>query len=166
MARPLLLVLLALSVVAACATTGTPPPQSQLQIREFQTRSYETTDTKMVMKAVLNTLQDEGYIVKNAVPDLGLLTATKEIDVEDKATAVLLSVLSKGKATWPKNSIIEATANVSEFGTQTRVRLNFQVKTYDNKGAVREVKQVEDGKFYQDFFSKVDKGIFIQKENL
>jgi|DewCreStandDraft_4_1066084.scaffolds.fasta_scaffold00368_65 ribosomal protein S8 len=165
MARPCVLVLLALSLVAACATTGTPP-QSQLQIREFQTRSYETTDTKMVMKAVLNTLQDEGYIVKNAVPDLGLLTATKEVDVEDKTTAVLLSVLSKGKATWPKNSIIEATANVSEFGTQTRVRLNFQVKTYDNKGAVREVKQVEDGKFYQDFFSKVDKGIFIQKENL
>lgn len=165
MVRPRFLLLLAASIVAACATTG-KPPQSQLQIREFQTRAYETTDTKMVMKAVLNTLQDEGYIVKNAVPDLGLLTATKEIDVEDKATAVLLAVLSKGKATWPKNSIIEATANVSEFGTQTRVRLNFQVKTYDNKGAVREVKQVEDGKFYQDFFSKVDKGIFIQKENL
>ncbi len=165
MARSCILVLLAVSVAAACATTGTPP-QSQLQIREFQTRSYETTDTKMVMKAVLNTLQDEGYIVKNAVPDLGLLTATKEIDVEDKATAVLLSVLSKGKATWPKNSIIEATANVSEFGTQTRVRLNFQVKTYDNKGAVREIRQIEDGNFYQDFFSKVDKGIFIQKENL
>lgn len=165
MVRPRFLLLLAASIVAACATTG-KPPQSQLQIREFQTRGYETTDTKMVMKAVLNTLQDEGYIVKNAVPDLGLLTATKEIDVEDKATAVLLAVLSKGKATWPKNSIIEATANVSEFGTQTRVRLNFQVKTYDNKGAVREVKQVEDGKFYQDFFSKIDKGIFIQKENL
>lgn len=165
MARSCIPVLLAVCLAAACATPRTPP-QSQLQIREFQTRSYETTDTKMVMKAVLNTLQDEGYIVKNAVPDLGLLTATKEIDVEDKATAVLLAVLSKGKATWPKNSIIEATANVSEFGTQTRVRLNFQVKTYDNKGAVREVKQIEDGNFYQDFFSKVDKGIFIQKEHL
>lgn len=165
MARSCIPVLLAVCLASACATPRTPP-QSQLQIREFQTRSYETTDTKMVMKAVLNTLQDEGYIVKNAVPDLGLLTATKEIDVEDKATAVLLAVLSKGKATWPKNSIIEATANVSEFGTQTRVRMNFQVKTYDNKGAVREVKQIEDGNFYQDFFSKVDKGVFIQKENL
>lgn len=165
MARPYIPVLLAVIVLAGCATTGTPP-QSQLQIREFQTRSYETTDTKMVMKAVLNTLQDEGYIVKNAVPDLGLLTATKEVDVEDKTEAVILTLLSKGKATWAKNSVIEATANVSEFGTQTRVRLNFQVKTFDNKGAVREVKQVEDGNFYQEFFSKVDKGVFIQKENL
>jgi hypothetical protein len=148
-----------------CATSGTPQ-KSQLQIREYQTRSYDTNDTKMVMKAVLNTLQDEGYIVKNAVLDLGLLTATKEMDVEDKTQAVLLTLLRKNKATWLKNSIVEAAANVSDFGSQTRVRLNFQVKTYDNHGGVREVKQIDDAKFYQDFFSKVDKGIFIQKENL
>jgi hypothetical protein len=28
------------------------------------------------------------------------------------------------------------------------------------------VRQIEDAKFYQDFFAKIDKGIFIQKENL
>jgi len=36
----------------------------------------------------------------------------------------------------------------------------------DNKGGIREVKQIEEEKYYQDFFSKVDKGIFIQKEKL
>ena len=36
---------------------------------------------KLVMKAMLNVLQDDGYVVKNAVVDLGLITATKEIDV-------------------------------------------------------------------------------------
>ncbi|MEW6440476.1 MAG: hypothetical protein AB1640_06010 [bacterium] len=148
-----------------CATPATAP-KSQLQIREFQTRSYETKDTMMVMKAVLNTLQDEGFIVKNAVPELGLLTATKEMDVEDKTQAILLRLLGGANATWLKNSIVEATANVSDFGSQTRVRLNFQVKTYDNRGAVREVKQIEDAQFYQNFFAKVDKGIFIQKEKL
>ena len=151
--------------LVSCATTPTPQ-KTQLQIREFQTRSYDTNDTKMVMKAVLNTLQDEGFIVKNAVVELGLITATKEIDIESKSEAFFATLFAGAQATWIKNSTIEASANISEFGPQTRVRVNFQIKTLDNKGGVREIKQIEDGQYYQDFFSKVDKGIFIQKEKL
>ncbi|BCB95759.1 hypothetical protein JZK55_06810 [Dissulfurispira thermophila] len=47
-----------------CATTGVTPEKTQLQIREFQTRIYDTNDVKMVMKAMLNVLQDDGFIVK------------------------------------------------------------------------------------------------------
>ena len=62
--------------------------------------------------------------------------------------------------------IIESTINVSEFGEQTRVRANFMAKAHDNRGDVIYVQQVEDEQFYKDFFAKVDKGIFIQKEQL
>ncbi len=55
--------------VFGCATTNGTLQKTQLQIREFQTRSYETNDVKMVMKAMLNILQDDGFIVKNAVLD-------------------------------------------------------------------------------------------------
>jgi ribosomal protein S8 len=152
--------------ISGFATTGTTPPRTQLQIREFQTRSYETTDVKMVMKALLNVLQDEGFIVKHASVDLGLLNATKEVDVENKGEAVLLILLVGADARWKKNSIIECTGNVSEFGNQVRVRVNFQMKVLDNKGNVIKVGQIEDSKYYQDFFSRVDKGIFLQKEKL
>jgi hypothetical protein len=54
--------------------------------------------------------------------------------------------------------------NISEFGKQSKVRANFQVKILDNQGRAVEVYQVEDPKYYQDFFMKVDKGIFIQKQ--
>ena len=33
-------------------------PMSQLEKRQFQTRSYETADKPLVMKAMLNVLQD------------------------------------------------------------------------------------------------------------
>ena len=49
---------------------------------------------------------------------------------------------------------------------QTRVRINFQIKTLNNKGEVMGVKQLEEPKTYQEFLAEVDKGIFIQKENL
>ena len=166
MTRGLFAALVICCFIACCATSGGAPQQTQLQIREFQTKTYETNDTKMVMKAVLNVLQDDAFIIKDANTDLGFMTASKEIDVESKGQAFLATLFSGANATWKKNSIIEATANVSEFGTQTRVRMIFQTKTMDNKGGVVEVKQIQDEKYYQDFFAKVDKGIFIEKEKL
>lgn len=155
-----------LLLFVGCATRPPAPQKTQLEIREFQSRSYETKDVKTVMKSLLNVLQDDGYIVKNANVELGLITATKEIDVEDTGTAVMLSLLAGHEARWSKNSIIECSANVSDHGTQTRVRINFQLKTMNNKGEVMGVEQISDSTHYQEFFSKVDKGIFIQKEKL
>ena len=60
-----------------------------------------------------------------------------------------------------KNSIIESTANVSERGETCRVRVTFQIKTFDRKGNVKKVKQIEDEAHYTDFFAKVHKGIFL-----
>ena len=149
-----------------CASTGVTPQKTQLQIREYQTRRYETNDTKMVMKAMLNVLQDDGFIVKNAVLDLGLLSAEKSVDVENAGEAFFASFFLGADATWQKASIIECTGNISEYGTQTRVRINFQMKVLNNKGGIIKIEQVDDEKYYQDFFSKVDKGIFIQQERL
>ncbi|WP_297987688.1 hypothetical protein, partial [uncultured Anoxybacillus sp.] len=146
-----ILSILSILFVFGCATTGVTPPKTQLQIREFQTRLYDTNDVKMVMKALLNVLQDEGFIVKHASVDLGLLNATKEVDVEKKGEAILLVLLVGADARWKKNSIIECTGNVSEFGKQVRVRVNFQMKLLDNRGNVIKVGQVEDLKYYQDF---------------
>lgn len=120
----------------------------------------------MIMKAMINVLQDDGYIVKNVNLELGLLTATKEMDVESKGEAFMATLFMGAQARWKKNSIIESSANVSEFGSQCRVRVNFQLKSMDNAGGVLEVHQIEDGNYYQEFFSKVDKGVFIQKEKI
>ena len=46
--------------LTGCATTA--PAKTQLQMREFQTRNFETTDDKAVLKALVNVLQDDGYI--------------------------------------------------------------------------------------------------------
>src|SRR5262245_66148459 len=77
--RPLLL-LAAVACAAGC-TAGVQPPKTQLEVREFQTRTFDTPDHKLVMKAMLNVLQNDGYVVKKAVVDLGLTTAEKKIDV-------------------------------------------------------------------------------------
>jgi hypothetical protein len=184
-------------LLGGCASSSTAPkPKTALEIREMQTRSFETTDQKMVMKSLLNVLQDEGFLVKTANVELGLLTAEKDVEVSGSAassgsgvntgTAIALGVVelalrltvardapastpsssNNNDDRWARYRNVECSANISEYGTQTRVRINFQVKVIDNKGAVMSVEQVEDPRFYQEFFVKVDKGLFITQEKL
>jgi hypothetical protein len=166
------------------------PQQTQLQTRQYQTREYDTNDVKLIMKAVLNTLQDDGFVVKNAVVDLGLISAQKDIDLAGGgASRGSLGGgidVSSNNSFWEaffgsldgqrrrNNSgleqrsktfkMIEVTVNVSDFGKQARVRASFQAKYLDQRGNPLDVYTVDDAKFYQDFFAKVDKGIFIQKQ--
>jgi hypothetical protein len=140
--------------------------KTQLQIREIQTRTYEISESKLVLKAMLNVLQDDGFIVKTAVPELGLLTATKEIDIEKESESIPAFFFGGANARWKKNSIIEATCNVSDFRDRCKVRVNFTQKILDNLGGIIEIRQIYDQKFYQTFFLKVDKSIYIQRMGL
>ena len=159
-----LLVVIGMSM--SCATTNIKPEKTQLQIREFQTRSYDVDNELMVLKAVANVLQDEGYINTNAEADLGLITAQREASIEDGTEKFFAILFFGANARYKKNSIIESTVNVSKFGKQVKVRINFLLKAYDNKGQLIELGQIDNAEFYQNFFAKVDKGIFIQKENI
>jgi len=199
-------------ILGACATKAPKPEikKTQLEVRELQTRTYDTKDVKMVMKAVMHALQDDSFLIQQADIDLGLLTAQKEVDLEKvseegegeedefswgQALAIGAAVVAIGAAivilgnkndsdngsdvhiggppignseqpTIEKTALTEASANISEFGDQTRVRINFRLKILDNKGGTAEVKQIDDLKFYQTFFSKVDKAVFLGKEDL
>jgi hypothetical protein len=153
-------------MLTSCVQAPVIPPRTQLEMREMQTRTYRSKDTRMVMKALLNALQDDGYIIKSADRELGFITASKEVNVEDSTEAMMVQIFGGEHGRYKKNSIIEASANVSEFGRETKVRVVFQTKTIDNFGAPLDASQVYSEKFYQDFFSSVDKSLFFERERL
>jgi len=159
-------IFLAICLTGCAVNTLQDSTATQLQIREIQSREFDTNNTKLVMKSMMNVLQDEGFIIKNAVAELGLLSAEKNIDVENKGTAFLLCALQGNAARWSKQQVLEASANVSEFGNKTRVRINFQTKTIDNFGCPKDIQTLNDPQYYQLFFDKVSKGIFIQEQNI
>ena len=158
--------LASVALLTGCAPTTVQAPPTQLEIREIQTKEFDTPNTKLVLKSMMNVLQDEGYILKNVVPDVGLLSAEKNVDVENKTHAVLLKLIGDPNARWNKHNLVEVSANVSEFGSKTRVRINFQTKTFDNFGCANSVKSITDTEYYQSFFEKVSKGIFIEANEI
>ena len=187
MARFPAAVLLALAAVAAGCVPPPAPPRTQLEVRQFQTRTFDTADTTLVMKAMFNVLQDDGYVVKNAVMELGLITAAKEVDLARGRSGaggggifgglggIIIGGTGPGGVvvgtgsddpTFPKTEVRDFTGNVSAFGKQTKVRVSFQRKVLDNRGDVVEVQPIEDLEFYQSFFSRMDKSLFLQQEAL
>ena len=160
---PLLGLMLLLS---SCVTIDTVPLKTQLQVREFQTRSFNTTKTNEVLSAVVEAFQDQGFMVKNVVPEVGLVSATRDVDVEDSNEAFMQQFFFGRNARWGKTSTIEATANVKTQGPKTKVRATFQEKVLNNLGAVDQVSTIEDQRFYQDFFDKVGKSIFIEGQRV
>ena len=60
-------------------------PQTQLQKRQYQTKQYSNVKKDVLMKAMLNVLQDEGFIVNNANPTLGFISGDKEFSTNDKS---------------------------------------------------------------------------------
>lgn len=160
--------LLLLLLCSGCALPPPVPQKTQLEVRQMQTREYQRPPggTKQVMKAVINVLQDEGYIIKNADKELGFITATKETDIQNQWEAFFSQLANSENPRFSKNSVVESSVNISEFGSDVRVRAVFQLKVQDNLGGTVSVKQIDDPFFYQQFFAKVDKGIFLEKEKL
>ena len=51
--------------------------QSQLEIRQIQTREYQATDKRMALRSTIATLQDLGFVIDDADLELGTVTATR-----------------------------------------------------------------------------------------
>ncbi len=66
-------------VVGGCATTpaDVTGAGTQLEIRQIQTREYDTLDKGMTLRSVIATLQDLGFTIDQADEDLGTVTATR-----------------------------------------------------------------------------------------
>jgi hypothetical protein len=163
-----LLLLIMVAFAAGCAP-NIPPAKTALEVRAFQTYTFDTADSKLVMKAMFNALQDDGYVVRNAVIELGLITATKEVDLAPGRYADNFGVGVFGWQPAPafaKVEVNEFTGNITELGQQTSIRVSFQRKVLDNYGQIIDVRAIDDPVFYRDFFSRVDKSVYLQKEHL
>ena len=173
-----LLIALVLMAFAMSGCQTLPPSEaarlSPLQVRALQTRSYEGNDSHLVLKTVMNVLQDQGFLIDYGNTDLGLLHASVTIspNITDPWLASF-SVLndSRTPAVLGISSKIEATVNVTSIGDRAQVRVSFQKITtqspylYYSPGQTVGV-TVTNPKCYQEFFARLEQGFFIQKQGL
>ena len=51
--------------------------ESQVEMRQMQTRAFDTTDRQDMLRTVIATMQDLGFVIDRADNDLGTVSGTK-----------------------------------------------------------------------------------------
>jgi len=72
--------LLCVLCLAGCASTTQrtlDTRQSQVQLRNIQTRAFDSTDKQKMLRTVISTLQDLEFVIDRADLSLGSITASK-----------------------------------------------------------------------------------------
>ena len=145
-------------------TSETPKPElTQLQKRQLQQRSYDAVKTSDILTVAISVLQDDGFVVQNANPDLGLLNMTKQFS-KDTTQTYQAGLFYQVQIPSSDYSTITANLTVREHGEQTRVRLSANLSKMGMGGMVAD--ELLDPTFYQNFYAKLEKGIFIENQKL
>lgn len=95
------------TVLGGCASSKSQlmaSDESQVQLRSIQSRAFDTTKSNQMLRTIMATLQDLGFVVDNADEMLGTVSATK---LDRYALRMTVSVRPRGQ-------------------TQTLVRANAQ----------------------------------------
>ena len=66
---------------------------SQVELRSFQSRVFDTTDKQKTLKSVISTMQDLGFVISKADAQVGVVTGSKFAD----RNSVILSVTVRSK---------------------------------------------------------------------
>ncbi|HZF16580.1 MAG TPA: hypothetical protein VE046_11610 [Steroidobacteraceae bacterium] len=132
----LVLMALALSAFGCASSTKQvlATGASAVQLRSFQSRAFDTTDSETTLRTIIATLQDLGFVVDKADADLGSVSATKLSGYQLRIT---VTVRPRGEK-------------------QILVRANAQYMD----------KAVEDPKPYQDFFTSLEKAMFLMAQQV
>ena len=134
--------------VGACASSqqSTLPryPQSPLELRQAQTRAFDVADTRLVLKAALAALQDEGFVIREANAELGLVTAVREWQSRKSNGALKVLKWVAAVPTYGASlllptgsnefSTVEANVNVTPEAAGTRVRISLVSKVTERNG--------------------------------
>ncbi len=142
-------------------------PVTQLEKRQFQTKSYPAKDNIFVMKSILNVLQDEGFIVYNVNSLLGYIYGVKDFDTSDPNVDISQEFgVTKSRLNYNgvKVATLEVSVNVTQYGEQARVRTNFKRKLLNEYGNAQMIDDIEDSQYYADFYTKVDNAVALQKQ--
>ncbi len=137
--RLLFLSLMVPLALSACQTTNPEVVQSKksaLELRNIQSRVYETSEQGKVFRAVISVLQDLGYAITSVEPEAGVISGNKLAQ-------------------------LDITAAVSKKGAdKTSVRANAIIKIGTQAQAPSH--QVDSAEFYQKrFFEPLSQALFL-----
>jgi hypothetical protein len=154
--------LLSVMLLVASCSIGTEPGISIQEIRSMQTELFDSSDEKKVMKAVINTLQDDDFMITYTDLDVGIVTAEKSENagsLMDVAITKGFNALFKTLKIWERTAkgmrTIHANVNISGIGEKVKARTTFVVKVYDKEGKMVEQLSILEKEVFRVFKNRI-----------
>ena len=140
-----LLALGSLLLITGCAAPTVQPEESQLQVRAAQTRHYDTLDYNHTMRAVVATLLDLGFTIEYADFDAGTVT---------------------GARVWGDSMRMTVSVRQQDAERLTVRASALDIVPVNPNGVAMQKRQNANAQTYQDFFSALDKSMFLARNEL
>ena len=159
-------------IISACASYENlyVPDAKYLERRNIETRIFDTNNTKELLIASAQLLQDMGYKITETDIDIGVITASK---LREKGNAFGKGLLIVAAALNGQQAVYEDTQKfyVSIVTTkvnnkQIKTRVTFAHVVYDNLGKVVKIEKLNDVNLYKEFFDKLGQSVFLTANNI
>jgi hypothetical protein len=151
-------------------------PESSLELRSMQSRSFEVEGESVILAASVGVLQDMEYNLDEIEKPLGVLSASKVADADSATEMVGLVVLDLICAMGGTRCQAMATASDEERIFLTLVvlpslarsgeftaRITLQRIVYDKMHRVKSMGIIAEPKIYQEIFDKLRTSIFLEQ---
>jgi len=166
--------LLAVGFLSGCAATipkdALRLPESTLDVRSIQTRTFAAPSEIEILTATIATLQDMEYNIERIGKSLGVITASKVSDADSTSEKIGLIILAlfcgctdmstaKDKQHITLTMVVlPSLARSGEYVT----RITIQRVIFDKAERINVLEQINDAETYQQIFENLSKAIFIQ----
>ena len=146
-------------------------PQS-LQIRQLETRYFDTKDEEKILVASAGLLQDLGFNIDRSETEVGYILGSKKRDatsVGQIAGAVLVALLGGGRVPVDKEQIMRACIVSHPYGEHNEkiaVRVTFQRIVWNTDGQITTRECITEPTVYQEFFGKLSKAVFLEANQI
>ena len=151
-------------------------PESTLDIRSIQTRTFAAPSETEILAATIATLQDMEYNIERIEKPLGVITASKVSDADsagEKTGLFILDLLCMATGSGACDAmssakdqqhitltmvVLPSLARSGEYVT----RITIQRVIFDKAERIKVLERIDDAEIYQQIFENLSKAIFIQ----
>lgn len=143
-------------------------PETNLKDRQIQSREYQEIKEETILSASAAVFQDMGYTISESETRLGIITATKDADATNGgqvALAIFAALLGGGAAPIDDKQKFTTTIVVLPRGNSGvyTVRMTMQRVVWNTQGKVTKLETIKSEEVYKDFFDKLSKAVFLEK---
>jgi len=171
----LIISLLLLFTFSGCANKQAKiiePKMSVVELRTMQSKELNEVDSNKVLKDVLQLLMDDNFEIINLDSNVGYFQAFKKLDGGKEEYKFAWYDIYYPIAIYKFATLgryvkkITTTVTIREIKNKSIVRASFFLEVRDEDDELISRTTIEDRNFYQEFFSKLDKAVFLKKNDL